>query len=152
MHVENRYRNTRDGKYRRKQVSIQYKYFGKSIDSIAPQISFRKSHHELHIQKLVTYFNVLQLSDLFFKIFRFLRHLPHFCTVSGYFVLDFFLFGIFGHYSRDNTKYRYLNKVSIPNDTKRYRYSIHRIDTISHHYKTLCPPLLPVNCLIGEHT
>ncbi len=27
--------------------------------------------------------------------------------------IDFNLFGIFGHYSCDNTKYRYLNKVSI---------------------------------------
>ncbi len=68
----------------------------------------------------------------FFKIFRFLRHLPRFCSVSDYFILDFFW--LFGHYSSDNTEYRYLNKVAILNDPKRYRYSIDSIDTISHHY------------------
>ncbi len=83
----------------------------------------KNPHHELHIHKLVTYFNVFQLADFeFFWNFCFFWHLPHFYSVSDYFILDFF-FGIFCHYSSDNTKYRYLNKVSILNDTKRYRYS-----------------------------
>ncbi len=70
-------------------------------------------HHELHIHKLVAYFEVFRLSD--FEFFRFLRHLLRFCPISSYTILDFF-FGIFGHYFSDNT--------TIPKG----------IDTISHHY------------------
>ncbi len=114
-----------DGKYRRKQVSIQYRYFGKVSILRYPS---ENNHHELHIHMLVTYFDVFQLSD--FEFFRFLRHLPHFPVFS---ILDFF-FCIFGHYSSDNTKYGYLYNVSILNDTKRYRYGIDSMDTISHYY------------------
>ncbi len=50
-------------------------------------------YHKLHIHKLVTYFEVFRLSDL--EFFRFLQHLSHFCPISGYFVLDFFLAFLF---------------------------------------------------------
>ncbi len=61
-----------------------------SIVSILRYLS-ENPHHELHIHKLVTYFNVFQLADFeFFEIFVF-WHLPRFYSVFGYFILDFFL-------------------------------------------------------------
>ncbi len=67
-----------------------------------------------------------QISQIFrpsdFEFFRFLQHLPPFTGYFHFKFLFFIFFGIFGHYSSDNTKYRYLNKVSILNDTKRYRF------------------------------
>ncbi len=119
--------------------SIEESRYRYSIDTLAkvsivlilvsiPKYPSENPHHELHIHKLVTYFD---FQTSFFEFFRFLRHLPYFCP---FLVISFYFFwggGIFGHYSSDNTKYRYLNKVSILNDTKRYRYSI---DIISHHY------------------
>ncbi len=68
-------------------------------------------HHELHIHKLVTHFDFRTSNFL-----GFFRHLPHFLVIS---ILDFYLFccffffGIFGHYISDNTKYQYLNNISI---------------------------------------
>ncbi len=61
----------------------------------------KNPHHELHIHKLVKYFEVFRLSD--FEFFRFLRHLPHFWV----FPLKIFFYGSFNHYSIDNTKYQY---------------------------------------------
>ncbi len=74
-------------------------------------------HHKLHIiHKLVTYFDFLTSNFLDFL---------DICPISAPFlvisILDFF-FAIFGHYSSNNTKYRYLNKVLILNDTKKYPY------------------------------
>ncbi len=98
----------------------RYRY---SIDTLAKvsivsilRYRFENPYHELHIHKLVTYFDIFRLSD--YEFFRFLRHLPRFWL----FPFQKIFFGIFGHYSSDNTKYRYLNKVSILNYAKRYRY------------------------------
>ncbi len=110
-------------------VENRYRYSMDSIDtSIDTQIFFQKSpSRTLHPQIS----HVFRLSDI--KFFTFLKHLPRFLVIS---ILDsfyFIFFRIFSHYSNENTKYRYLNKVTIVNDTKRYRYSITNIDTISHH-------------------
>ncbi len=113
---------TNDGKYGRKQVSIL-------------RYSSENPHHEFHIHKLVTYFDVFRLSD--FEFFWFLRHLPvstPFFRLFLFQIIIIIFFVIFGHYSSVNTKYRYLNKVSIIYDTKRYRCSIDSINTISYHY------------------
>ncbi len=76
----------------------RYRYFGISVDSIDTQISSENPHHELHIHKLVVYFDFRTSNFLgFFAI----------CPVSAHFwlfPLNFFL-GVFGHYSSDNTKY-----------------------------------------------
>ncbi len=50
----------------------------------------KNPHHKLHIHKFIisTYFNFW--TSNFFKIFRFFWHFPRFCSVSGYFILDFF--------------------------------------------------------------
>ncbi len=119
---ENRYRYSIDTLAKVSIVSI--------LVSILRYLS-KNPHYKLHIHKLVTYFD-LRTSN-FFEIFVFLTFAP-FLLRLRLFHFRFFFFGIFCHYSSDNTKYRYLSKVSILNDTKRYRYSIDSIDTISHHY------------------
>ncbi len=106
-----------DGKYRWKQVSISYWYFGKSIDSIDTsintQISFRKSPSWTSHPQISHLFWCISTCGLWiFLNFLFFWHLSRFYSVFGYFILDIF-FGIFCLYSSDNTKYRYLNKVSI---------------------------------------
>ncbi len=78
-------------------------------------------HHKLHIHKLGTYFDIFYHSD--FEFFRFLRHLPHFCPISGYSTLDFFLafwVTIWTTISNINTKIRY-----------RYSTILKGIDTVS---------------------
>ncbi len=87
--------------------------------NIDTQISFRKSSSRTSHPQIS---HVFQLSD--FELSRLLQHLPGFPVIS--IRSFFFFFDIFGHCSSDNTKYRYLNKVSIFNDTK-------GIDTILHH-------------------
>ncbi len=94
----------------------------------------KNPHHKLHIQKFVTYFDIFQLLgiELFQNFWVFSTFAP-FLLHFGYFLQILFFWGHFCHYSSDNTKHRCLNKVSILNDTKRYRYTIDSIDTISHH-------------------
>ncbi len=106
--------------------SIEENGYRYSIDtlakvSIVPILWYpsENPHHKFHIHNLVTYFDIFQLSD--FKFFWFLRNLPCFYPSLVISISDF-LFCIFGHYSSNNTKYQYLNKVSILNDTKSYRY------------------------------
>ncbi len=85
-------------------------------------------HNDLYIPKLVMYFDSWMSNFLdFINIFPIFWLFPF----QIYFI--FYFFGIFGQYSCDNTKYRYLIKVSILNNTKRYRYNINSIDTVSHH-------------------
>ncbi len=72
-------------KYRRKQVSIKYRYFGKNIDSsdtsIDTQRSFQKSITNIHIHELVTYFDFRTSNFLgFFNI----------CPVSSLFPFQIF--------------------------------------------------------------
>ncbi len=110
--------------------SIVKSWYRYSIDTLAKVsiVSILNPHHELYIPKLVMYFDFRTLNFLdFFNL----------CPVPSYFHFRFFFFCIFGHYSSDNTKYRYLNKVSILKDIKRYRYSIDSINTISHHYNEI---------------
>ncbi len=87
----------------------RYRY---SIDTLAKvSVSILRylsenPHHELHIHKLVTYFDVFQLADVeFFWIFCFFDICPV-STPSP--VISFYIssfFGIFCHYSIDNTKW-----------------------------------------------
>ncbi len=101
-------------KYRRKKVSIMYWYFGKSIGRSILRDPSKNCHHEPSHAQVSRIFRLLN-----FEFSRFLWHLPYFPIVSS---LDIWGGGIFGYSSTDKTKYRYLKKVSIHNDTKRYRY------------------------------
>ncbi len=113
--------------------SIEENRYQYSIDTLA-QVSrvsilrypSKNPHHKLCIQISHRF----RLSD--FEFFKFLQYLPRFPVIS---ILDFnfFFLALFGHYSSDKTIYRYLNKLSILNDIKSYRYSIDNIDIISHH-------------------
>ncbi len=99
------------GKYQRKQVSIKYR-------------QYRNQHRysdillKIHITNF-TSTSQSRISTFGLQIFQVSLT---FAPFLGYFHFRFFFFGIFGYYSSENTKYRYLNNISILNDTKRYRY------------------------------
>ncbi len=116
--VQQSTKRSSDGTYRRKQVSMQYRY-----SDILPKI-------------LITNFTSTSQSRISTFGLRIFQVSSAFAPFPGYFHFRFlfiYFFGIFGHYFSDNTKYRYLNNVSILHATKRYRYSIDSTDTISHH-------------------
>ncbi len=103
-----KYTKTSGVKYRRKQVLIKYRYFSKSINIDTQEFLPKITITNIHICKLVTYFDFQTLNFLgFFNI----------CPIFRLFPFQNF-FCIFGHYFTD-TKYRYstitkyVNTVSI---------------------------------------
>ncbi len=64
--------------------SIKENRYRYSIDILVKVLTLRypseNHHHELHIHKLVAYFDVFRLSN--YEFFRFRLHLPRFCQFS----------------------------------------------------------------------